>query len=1375
MTTWNPQANDLFLKALDLPSGDERTLFLDEACAGDSALRAEVESLLEASERAGAFLESPATPPIPGPTVDLTANTACAGGMIDSYKLLEQIGEGGFGIVFMAEQQHPVRRKVALKVLKAGMDTRQVVARFEAERQALALMDHPNIAHVLDGGETASGRPYFVMELVRGVPITAFCDNNQLRVRERLKLFVSVCEAVQHAHQKGIIHRDLKPSNVMVTMHDEKPVVKVIDFGIAKAMGQQLTEKTLFTNFAQMVGTPLYMSPEQARMSGLDVDTRTDIYSLGVLLYELLTGTTPFDERRLRKAAFDEVCRIIREEEPARPSTRISTLGDAASMISTNRGIDPKHLCRLVRGELDWIVMKCLEKDRSRRYVTANSLAMDVERHLLDEPVLACPPSASYRLRKFARRHAIGLTMGAVCASIVLASACMVFWTMQQRTREQVRSANAVGSALGEAKQRLYRSLLDQARAIRRARRVGQRFDSLAVLSRAINLARELGLQEQDRLELRNEAIACLVLPDARIFREWEGWPPGSHSVGFDRALSRYARTDNEGNISVCAVKDGAEIFRLPGIGRNPQPPSFSPNGQFMAVVARDRLKIWDLSAQSANALLEASVVVDSSPDFSPDSRQLAIGLGRGGVAIYDLPEGRRSKLLIGGFPSVCVRFHPTERIVAASSRLTVQLFDVDSGMTVAELQRGATGIPWLDWSPNGATLAFTGERRAIVLWDFATHRRVGRLEGHKDLGVSMTFNHSGDMLASTAQDHMLRLWDARSALELLSMPVGSLNRCSFSPDDRLLAGESSGNRLRLWEVNRPCGYLTVVRDRLPSKTAFGACAISPDNRLLAVGTTDGVALFEVNSGDPLAFISEVGPQRSVVFERSGSLLSDGPAGVFRWRIRQDKTHAVASVIGPPQKLLLPGSGDALGASVGSTVLANAHNTGTLVWHSDSPDPPIRLDTHRDTRHVAVSPDGQWVATGNEFSANVNVFEARTGKHVRDLAVQPGSAVEFSPDGRWLATTGSGCRLWAVGTWGQGRYIGGDACAFSPDSRLLAVECGSAAVRLVDVNTGREYARLEDPYLDRARLLAFSPDGSQLVANGELTAIHIWNLREIRAEVAKLGLDWDVPLYPPLDPQRKQRLTVKIDTSNLDKGTLARRAFALGHTHWLHHNWEEAIFELSKVIEVGTDRPQPWYDRGTAHAMLGHLREAREDFAHAANAKPEDPMFWYALALANLGMNDVNEYRSACAEMRDRFGASPDPAVATTLALACTSIADHGGSTAFVVERARLALTKPGDGRILGQALYRDRQYLAAIAHYERWVKAAPLGLDDELFLAMSEHRVAHPDARKTFDTAVRRIDEMERSLEEGGFWNWTDQILVRRIRAEAAELFSMK
>jgi len=436
-----PSVKDIFNEAIERPA-EQRQAFLDRACGSDQGLRARIEALLAVHDQSGDFLSAPThvaphlgaegvVGPLPG--------GEGPGTVIGRYRILETIGEGGFGTVYMAEQQEPVRRMVALKIIKLGMDTKQVIARFEAERQALAMMEHPNIARVLDAGATMTGRPYFVMELVKGVPIDEYCDEENLSTSQRLELFVQVCQAVQHAHQKGIIHRDIKPSNVMVTLHDGKPVPKVIDFGIAKATNARLTEKTLFTEYRQLIGTPEYMSPEQAEMSDLDIDTRSDIYSLGVLLYELLTGTTPFDSRQLRRGGFGEIQRIICEQEPPKPSTRLSSMvttrqrgprapsvedgsSDDTSPslpdIARHRRTDPVSLTRSLRGDLDWIVMKAMEKDRTRRYETASELALDVQRHLHDEPVAASPPSATYRFHKMVRRNRGTV----VAASLVMAS-----------------------------------------------------------------------------------------------------------------------------------------------------------------------------------------------------------------------------------------------------------------------------------------------------------------------------------------------------------------------------------------------------------------------------------------------------------------------------------------------------------------------------------------------------------------------------------------------------------------------------------------------------------------------------------------------------------------------------------------------------------------------------------------------------------------------------------------------------------------------------------------------------------------------------------------------------------------------------------------
>jgi serine/threonine-protein kinase len=459
MTESREREERIFAEALAVPTG-ERPRFLDQACQGDAGLRQRIEALVLAHESAGGFMAAAAdVAALAAPPV----SAELPGNRIGRYKLLQKIGVGGCGVVWMAEQEEPVRRRVALKIIKLGMDTKAVVARFEAERQALALMDHPNIARILDAGATDTGRPFFVMELVRGVAITQYCDENNLPTSARLALFTQVCHAIQHAHQKGIIHRDLKPSNILVTLHDGVPVPKVIDFGIAKATQGRLTDQTLFTAFEQFIGTPAYMSPEQAELSGLDIDTRSDIYSLGVLLYELLSGRPPFDPKSLLQAGLDEIRRIIREVEPPKPSTNLSTLAAADRlMVAKLRGTDPARLSLLLRGDLDWIVMKAMEKNRARRYETPTALAADIERHLHDEPVVASPPSSWYRLAKFIRRHRLACAAAAAVALALVAGTVVSTWqavraTRAERTasRERARAEDLLGFMLGDLRTQL--------------------------------------------------------------------------------------------------------------------------------------------------------------------------------------------------------------------------------------------------------------------------------------------------------------------------------------------------------------------------------------------------------------------------------------------------------------------------------------------------------------------------------------------------------------------------------------------------------------------------------------------------------------------------------------------------------------------------------------------------------------------------------------------------------------------------------------------------------------------------------------------------------------------------------------------------------
>ena len=545
----------IFTEAMEIADLEARAAFLDRACSGNPDVRVRLDKLLAEHAQAGSFLGNQAPLLLAtdirdnvaeGGTHDIPAARRVGGTAIGPYKLVEVIGEGGMGTVWLAQQQEPVKRLVALKVIKAGMDSRSVLARFEAERQALALMDHPNIAKVLDAGAAPDGRPYFVMELVKGVPITKFCDERRLTPRQRLELFVPVCQAVQHAHQKGVIHRDLKPSNVLVALYDGRPVPKVIDFGIAKAAGQPLTEKTLITGLGAVVGTPEYMSPEQAELNQLDIDTRSDIYSLGILLYELLTGTTPLQHKRVKEAALLEVLRLVREEEPPRPSTRLSTT-DELPLIAARRGNEPGKLSGLVRGELDWIVMKALEKDRNRRYETANGFGMDVQRYLADEAVQACPPSVSYRLRKFVRRNKRGLVAAGLVLFFLVLLGGGAGWAVRDREARHAKAAGQIELILSEVDQLEKEQKWPEAlaAALRAEAVVAGGEADAATAERVRDHLR--GLEFIDRLERARMAAAIYV----------------SSERGFARADREYARAFRDYGVDVDELPVETAIDRL--------------------------------------------------------------------------------------------------------------------------------------------------------------------------------------------------------------------------------------------------------------------------------------------------------------------------------------------------------------------------------------------------------------------------------------------------------------------------------------------------------------------------------------------------------------------------------------------------------------------------------------------------------------------------------------------------------------------------------------------------------------------------------------------------------------------------------------------
>jgi len=689
------------------------------------------------------------------------------GAGVGPYKLLELIGEGGFGLVFVAEQLKPVKRRVALKLIRPGMDTRDVIGRFEAERQALALMDHPNIARVLDAGTTDSGRPYFVMELVRGVSITDFCDQNHFTPRERLELFVSVCQAVQHAHQKGIIHRDLKPSNVLVTFHDGRPVVKVIDFGVAKALHQQLTDKTIYTRFAQVIGTPLYMSPEQASMSGLDIDTRSDIYSLGVMLYELLTGTTPFDRKRLAKAAYDELIRIIRDEEPPKPSTRMSQSTESLPAIAAQRKTDPAKLSRMFRGDLDWITMKALDKDRTRRYESASGLAADVLRYLHDEPVEARPPSARYRLQKLSHKYRRGLLVAGAFVVLLLAGTAFSTWeAVQARRAEQAALQDRDRATAAEAAETTQRERAEAAQRVetdlrQQAQLALDRSEKSLYLNR-IALA-ERYWQANNQLRANQILGAC-----SEKLRDWE-WHYLSrlgHSeeltLPADQAVyspdGKFLATDGQDNsVQVRSAETGKILVRIRG--DNPSSFStlaFSPDSHRLAGICRDRtIRIWELPAGRETLKLQPLPGFKTTPkstadiaglSFSPDGKRIATTVAKphnaqGNIypdrlVIWDAITGK--ELLKVAPTGMRVAFSPdgkhlaTAIVVLNQTVITgsLSILDAETGRVVTELPAsGVEGTPVV-YSPDGKQLLSVRDQD-IWIWDTATGKEVRTLRGH--------------------------------------------------------------------------------------------------------------------------------------------------------------------------------------------------------------------------------------------------------------------------------------------------------------------------------------------------------------------------------------------------------------------------------------------------------------------------------------------------------------------------------------------------------------------------------------------------------------------------------------------------------------------
>jgi serine/threonine protein kinase/WD40 repeat protein len=1122
----------IFAEARRKPSPAERDEFLRQACADNAALRERVEALLEADKARDSLLDEPLMPG--SETIELRSTIEKPGDQVGDYKLLQQIGEGGFGVVFMAEQMRPVVRRVALKIIKPGMDSREVIARFEAERQALAMMDHPNIAKVLGAGTTTQGRPYFVMELVRGIRITQFCDDQQLTPRERLELFIPVCHAIQHAHQKGVIHRDIKPSNILVSLYDGRPVPKVIDFGVAKAIQQRLTEKTMFTQFGQVIGTLEYMCPEQAEMNQFDIDTRADIYSLGAVLYELLTGSPPFEHKRLRSAAFDQVLRIIREEEPPRPSMRLSA-SENLPTISAQRKIEPARLSRLVRGDLDWIVMKALDKQRSRRYDSASRLAADIEAHLSGLPVSAAAPSTAYRVQKYIRRHKAPLAVAATILALLL-TGTIVSAVLALRER-RARADESEQRIRAESNERDANEQRRRAEAGRAAAEKAQREAARLAYARAMQLAQsdwERG--SLTRLEEMLDATASY--PDRGF--EWYYWQAQLH---------QQRRTIYPQLGPIAGVRRAADpreiIVDAASLSYYPSARSYrldTVTGNVRAVYGRGpmsadgRWLVDGMRPENGTTVIDMTTGVRTS--VSLPETESKIGLSPDGARLITIDYAARTSYVRDVRTSTPIHvikpaiydaeFSPDGQWFAGTVNL--------KNKSEIELRRASDGkLIRAPQSIEGRFLGFTPDSAHLARWDGAT--RQIRLHKTSDLSAAKQVP-----------------W------ELMWPQIG------FSPDGDYVAIMSRDNHVVVIKEVETGRRVSTYRVNRISGIAF-----SHDGQELVTCSLDGaVKFFPVESGDYI----QTDPHLMIQFSGDGSrLLTRTNSSSQSQLIDVASRKILTSYPNVWRAAIFPNGRRIVAASPysdedPSTTITIADDDGNQVDAIKYDDRVGDLEVAPDGQHIAVAspgslvildvetkkqtfrlrgtmpwgaflPDGKQVANWFRGESLLRFYDLATGHQVDSLQCEPQPQapwVQFSPDGKRVAvlfenTAASdfGVSIYDLATKERIRTITGHAgrvsaaCFLPPDARRLVTKSWDGTVRLWDVENGVELLSFHDDAYNQTRQgLAVAPDGRKIAISAGEAGVEGVFLKE--AATPEQVAAWQSAPKEPTDTQWWKRL-----------------------------------------------------------------------------------------------------------------------------------------------------------------------------------------------------------------------------------------------------------